>query len=188
MALTSQASPDETSSPFYKRNMEICLEWEKLIKSKGGVVNGGYSAWAYKIVGEIQQAFKWEIEVSKSTYSNLRKHSFDDMFVFEDFKLSTTINNSNSPDFIIRKRNFLDLFKSNSVNLSRNNQYVIIGTSELLDFPKMIIDLIHSPLEKNKVYSVGFENNRLEIAIHSFDEGISFISRLTAEKTKPNTR
>ena len=129
MALTSQATKIEISSPFYKRNKEICLEWEKLIESKGGVTNGGYSAWAYKIEGEIQHAFKWEIEVSKSTYSSLQKLSLENMFVFEDFKLRTTIDNSGSPDFTIRKRNLLDTFKPSSVNLSRKNQYVILSFS-----------------------------------------------------------
>jgi hypothetical protein len=178
MAITSEASPYEVTSPFYKINEEICLEWERIITEKGGTVNGRFSAWAYKIEARFKTKLVWDLVVLKSSYSGNARSISNKWNVFENFNLKTVIDNSNSPDFIIQKRSFLDNFKSNTERVSTHPKYVIIGASEEYDFVKSVIGIISGPLKKNKVYKVAFKENKLEIIIPYFDESMSFVSKL----------
>ena len=178
MALISEASPDEITSPFYKKNQEICLEWERIIEQHDGTINGAYNSWSYKVIGQIKKSLTWQIIVSKSTYSGTGYASLNRWNVFEDFILSTYIANPNSPEFKIRKKNLFDVFRPNAVRISSNNKYVIIGTQETVPFPKMVIDIISDPLEKNKINEVVFKENKLTISIPNYDEGLLFMLQL----------
>lgn len=178
MALISQAAPMELSSPVYQTNKEICLKYEKLLLQHGGSIEGGYSAWAYKISGHFKTQLAWNLTISKSTYSMTGAASRNEWNVYEEFKLRTNISNTNTPEFIIRKRNFFDRFKSNTFTVSRNTAYVIIGASEKFDLPHMAIDLFSTPINRNKLHEITFKNQVLEVTIPFYDEGYSFISEL----------
>ena len=81
MPIKSNASTEELSSPFYKKNEALCLKWEDYILKKDGQINGVFNAWSFDIKSKVKGERTWLIDVQKETYTNgpllyfIKKHT-----------------------------------------------------------------------------------------------------------------
>ena len=186
MAITTNASPRESSSPFYQMNQKICLEWEKLIQQFGGNVVGEFNSWSYKVRGQIETGTTWYFTVTKATLDGYRSQLFLEDSVFEELEITTTIGSTKEKEFLIRRRNILDNFRPNAVQLKQNKNYVLIGVNENSTFSKLILNIISHPLKTDKIYSVSNSKAELKIKIQLYDRSQEFVSDLLKTVTKRN--
>lgn len=172
MIIQPDASPDESSSPFFKRNEEFCREFESYITDKKGKVGGKYNAWSYIIKGEISNPKKWTLMYKKATFSsgNLWLSSEkQNLLVLAEWE-TDRIGTQNS-EFNIRRKTIFDfiklkLFKDLS-KLGLNDNYVLQSQMRdsqfILNLTKILAELFSS----KEIYRIENKNDKLKIELRS---------------------
>jgi hypothetical protein len=173
MAIVSEASPDELCSPFYKKNMEICLSWESFIKELGGTSRGSVTAWAYLVQGQIKAGLTWKIKVSKSHYTNSRWHA--GFNVIELLEISTFLPYVGAQEFTIRRSYLFDLFKRKK-RLKVNRKYYLFG--EPHPIVEYLIPFLNEALTSNQVNFIRLKDNELNISLDTYNNNFDFVKQL----------
>jgi hypothetical protein len=186
MAITTNASPIESSSPFYQKNQKICLEWDTLIKQFGGKVVGEFNSWSYKVKGQVETGTTWHFTITKATLDGYRSQLFLEDSIFEELEITSIIGSTKEKEFLIRRRNIFDNFRANAVQLNQNKNYVLIGVNEITPFSELILNIISHPLKSDKIYSVSYSKTELKIKIQLYDRSQEFVSNLLKTLTKGN--
>ena len=70
MAIKSDASHDEESSPYYIDNKKTCDTFEAFILSKSGQTKGKYNAWSYIATGKIPHKNQWYFTIKKTSLTS----------------------------------------------------------------------------------------------------------------------
>ena len=148
MFIKSEASPDELNSPFYIKNQELCLLWEKYILERGGKITGSYSCSAYIIKAKVKIYKTWVIDVKKASYTSgnlLLSSKYQSLQEHLTFK--TLIKNSGCCDFYIK------------------NGEIRQGQSKHPLF-QSIKDLLIDGFKNNNLNQVRFEKEVLSVVFH----------------------
>ncbi len=180
MSIKPNASPDEFSSPFFKKNEEFCLEFERFIADKNGKAKGEYNAWSYIVYGKILNPKKWTLKYKKATFSssgNLWLSSKSQSLLVLVEWTTDRVGTHNS-EFHIRKRTRTDFIKLKlNKSLSKfetSNKYIIEskGNKPQLLLPKLI-KILESLFESGEIYTIDHCNDKLKIELrtekHYFD-------------------
>lgn len=160
MPIISNAAPDELDSPYYIANKNLCLEWEKYILEKGGLINAKYNAWSFNIKARVKTNYLWDVEVSKSTYSNgflFFKSKYQNLH--EEVCLKAIIPDLVCEDFIIKKSKF----KRNKPD----NQFV-----------SKLIEVLNEGLIDKSIYEVTFQKSELTIVIHHKNDWFEMVDKI----------
>ena len=184
MKIKPNASPDEKSSPFYKRNEEFCSQFEHFVAEKKGKVKGNYNAWSYTILGKISTPKNWTLKYKKSTFSsgNLWISSKNqNLLVLAEWE-TERIGTHNS-EFLIRKKTKTDFIKLMfNKSLSKFNIYdkYIIETennkSQLISKLTKILE----PLFKSKeIYKINHKDDTLKIELRTKKHYFDILNELT---------
>lgn len=173
MAITSNAAPDELSSPFYKKNMEICLAWERFLEELGGKSRGSVTAWAYLVQGQIESGLVWQVKVSKSHYTNSRWNA--SLNVIEILEMKTLLPRAGGQEFKIRHGYLFDLFKRKK-RLAINKKYSLFG--EPNPIVEYLISYLGEAFTSNQVNFITLENNELHISLDTYNNNFDVVKRL----------
>ncbi len=173
MAIISEAAPDELSSPFYKKNMEICLKWEKFFEELGGKSHGSVTSWAYLVQGQIESGLSWQIKVSKSYYANSRWHA--SLNVIEILEMKTLLPRAGDQEFKIRHGYLFDLFKRKK-RLVMNKKYCLFGqTNPIVEY---LISYLGEAFVSNQVNFITLKENELHISLDTYNNNFDVVKRL----------
>ena len=183
MAITSNGTPDEKFSPFFKKNEQFCKEFERFIASKDGLVKGKYNAYSYLVTGKIAKPANWELVYKKSTYSttgNLWLSSKrQSLFVSVEWK--TRRLGSNNSDFVIRKKSFFDFLKlkKNLTLLSINKNYVVESNNYNSKLISNLLQILENLFLLEEIYQIIYKNDELIISLRSEKHHFNTFNNLT---------
>lgn len=187
MSITSNASTDETSSPFFLRNEQFCREFERYIESKGGESSGNYNAWNYEVHGIISTPKKWDVSYRKSTYSIRRTAitSSADENVHYYVVWETDLNCPISDEFTIRERSFFypirRLFNQNIRRLAISNRYVLELKKDEPYLITKLINLFEALFQAGEVFEISNQNNKLRIDLRTPKHHFELFENLVRE-------
>jgi hypothetical protein len=160
MAIKSNASPDELSSPFYIKNKELCLSWEKFIHDREGKINATYNAFSLSIKAKVKLNSTWVIEVEKASYTSGNLFlSYKSQNLQEVLTLQTLVKDSGCKKFYIKNG-----------NIKRGN-----SSHPLL---KSVTSLLKDGFQNKFVYEVTFKDDILTIVIHHQNDGFEFVEKI----------
>lgn len=173
MKIKSCASPNEKSSPFYKKNEEFAYTFEKYIASKGGFVKGRYNAWSYYIIGKFTGSEKWILRYKKSSFTII--HSFlhrskkQGLLVLSEWE--TERKSQQNSNFLIRKRKRLDfirlLLNSSLSKLEVSNSYLVKQKKESSLLLTSLISCLSPLFITGEIYRVSLKKNLLKIELRT---------------------
>ena len=148
MSIKSIASSEETSSPLYIQYKEVCQNWEHFIVSKGGEIEGTYSASSYQMEGKVKVEKMWHVEIEKEAAPKGRKRiSSTTPKAKESITLTTTIEDTDCEKFYI---------KNGVAKRGQSNH----------DFYRSILRLLMEEFSTSDIYEVYFEDDMLTFVIH----------------------
>ena len=172
MPITPDASPDEYRSPFFIKNKAICEIFDQFIINLNGETNGAYNAWSYNAIGKINHVNEWQFRIKKSTYSSgnlLLSSKFQNLHIASEWiakQLETT-----HPDFLIRKRSVLDIFKiltlKNWSKLIHFNHYVIYCEHPNNDLILQLTQVLSDLFKEKQVFSIQYKSPELIINLRT---------------------
>ncbi|MDX1447114.1 hypothetical protein [Lishizhenia sp.] len=160
MTLKSNASPKETSSPFYMKNEQLCKQWESYASHKNGTVKGIFNASSFHLLAKIETSSLWEIQVKKATYSSgnlLLSSKYQNLQEILTFK--TKIPSSTCGNFKICK----SVFKRKS---QKHPLY------------QMVYDLCAEDLEKRRLYQAEFNKKVLTFTYHHCNDDFDLVEKV----------
>jgi len=173
MAISSNASPAEKLSPFYKKNEQFCKDFERFIASKEGLIKGKYNAYSYLVTGKITKPANWKLVYKKSTFSstgNLWLSSkSQSLFVSVDWK-TRRLDSSNS-NFVIRKKSVIDFLRiilnENLTLLDFDKKYVIETKNNNSKLISKLLPVLKNIFHSGELYQIVYKNNKLIISLRS---------------------
>ena len=173
MTIKSNASDNETKSPYFIKNKEFCCDFEDYILKQNGKVKGNFNAWSYSIIGKISQSQSWTLKYKKATFSS--GHLFlstKRQNVLTSAEWLTT--NNQGPKFLIRQQGFGDYFNlkfnSSISRLDFTNQYIIKTNNRNSKFINTLIYNLKPLFIKGEIYKI--ENNHENLKIELFEQQI----------------
>jgi len=179
MVIKPNASPDEFSSPFFKKNEEFCLEFERFIADKNGKVKGEYNAWSYTIYGKILNPKNWTLKYKKATFSssgNLWLSSKSQSLLVLAEWTTNRVGTHNS-EFHIRKKTRTDFVKLKlNESLSKveiSDKYVIESKGKNSKLISKLTTILEPLFKSEEIYTIDHQNDKLKIEMrtekHHFD-------------------
>lgn len=177
--ITPNASPDELSSPFFLKNEQTCLEWEKFAKDNNGEIQGSYNAWSYKLFLKIDNPTPWRIVISRATYTSgnlLLSSKYQNRH--DQIVIKTKVDSN--AEFIIKKPSFRDFFSGKRMSrLHVNNTYKVLGQSEGEIFNKISV-LLSKQFKSKQVFLVELKKKLLSITINNANKEFELIKSLVS--------
>lgn len=164
MAIKPNAGSEELSSPFFKRNQEICHSFQQFIDALGGKTIGSYNAWSFNVKGKVQGNYLWIFQLKKSTYSSgnlFLSTKFQTLYVSSVWKCKNLV--SDDGDFTIRKKKFFDVFRRSYQRLENYPKYVISTSETRLSLSSSLVDMFSSRLKQHNVVTISYSSNELLI-------------------------
>lgn len=169
MKIKSNASPQETTSPFYQKNQEFCQTFEKFVASKNGLVKGKFNAWSYLIYGKITANYDWDLKYKRAIYSSTGS-IFSLLYRNEVvLTLAEWICNdidTNDTSFFIRKKKFLDRLNPKFSQV-KHHRYSIASKGKLSTFALQMIQILAPLFESEEIFKIRLKNNTLTIELRS---------------------
>lgn len=161
MPIVSNAAPDELNSPFYKKNEDLCNQWEKYILGKEGEVNGVYNSMSFVIKAKVTSYKTWDIDIEKDTigdghYWLTSKHRGNKETAIYQTILSTACSNFKIQKSGIRVR-------------GKKHQLA-----------QAIYDLVKPAIENDSLHEVRFKKQKLSIVLYRKNDWFEFTERLLA--------
>lgn len=180
MKIKSNASPQETTSPFYQKNKEFCQTFEKFVASKNGLVKGEFNAWSYLIYGKIITNYTWDVKYKRAIYSSTR--SILSLLYRNEVVLTLaewTCNDiqTNDSSFFIRKKNFLDRLNPTFSQLE-HHKYSIASKGKLSTFASQMIQILKPLFESEEIFKIRLKNNTLTIELRSETAHLDVLNEL----------
>ncbi|MDG1332258.1 MAG: hypothetical protein P8P74_08000 [Crocinitomicaceae bacterium] len=162
MALESNAAPDEKSSPFYEKNETLCKEWEKFVLDRGGLINGRYNAWSYRVKTKVKGNNTWLIDIEKAQFSSgflwmsSKKQNLREALTFK-----ALFKNTNCKPFKIEKGRFRGRKESNA-------------------FQEKVMQLVQPGIDNGSLFKVEFKDNFLTLVFHHKNDWTEMAERALA--------
>ena len=178
MIIKPNASQDEFSSPFFKKNEEFCSKFEEFITGKNGKVKGQYNAWSYIIYGKVSNPKNWTLKYKKSTFSSgnlLLSSKSQNLFVMAEW--ATERIESQNSEFHIRKKTKMDFIKlllnKKMSKFGNLNDYIIESNGNESQLITKLTKILETIFKSGKIYSIDYRNGKLKIELrteeHHFD-------------------
>lgn len=160
MSISSDATPDEKDSPFYKANRKLCENWQKFIEEKDGKCTGVYNSSSLNFKAKLNTRRTWLISVKKATYSNgflLFSSKYQNLQ--EILEIQCNVKNTNYQDFRIEKSRW----KANSASH---------------DLYRLILEFLSAEKKGKDPVSAEFRNGRLTIRFHHRNDDFELVERI----------
>mgnify|MGYP000041166190 FL=1 len=173
MIIKSNASPQETSSPFFKANEEFCNHFEHFIANKNGKVKGVFNASSYLIFGEIAHTKLWTLVYKKATFTStgnlFLSSEHESLLVAAEWKTKYVSREAN--DFKIRKQIATDgmklLFNTKLKRVENYPKYIVEYGNELPNLYTKILSSLQCLFSSEELYEVSMQNEELSIELRS---------------------
>jgi hypothetical protein len=187
MKIKPNATADEKSSPFYKRNEDFSADFEKYVATKNGKVKGNYNAWSYSIFGKIYSPKKWSLIYKKATFTtsgNLFLSSkSQSLLVLAEWE--TERKGTHNSEFTIRKKTIIDFLRKiinkSLFELDLTDKYILETKSTK---PQLIFKLtqILKPLFlSGEIYKIDHRNDKLKIELRTEKHHFEIFDKLMTE-------
>lgn len=164
--ITAIDIPSEKLSPFFKKNEEICLDFEKKIKESNCKVVGTYGAWSFKASGKIEGDPLCVYKIEKSTYTRDRYSFFKSLYLLSEWQYKS-IKLSNIYVEIKRKTIIDTIGLTNYSPLKIAKKYAIKESENNGLFVIKLIDILKSQLINKELISLSISNSVLKIKLES---------------------
>lgn len=187
MKIRPNASPNEISSSFFKKNQEFCSCFESFVANKNGKVKGNYNAWSYLIFGRISKPTIWNLTYKKSTFTSignlLLSSKYQSLLVLAERE--TERKETHNSEFIIRRKIRADFLKKlvnkslSELDISKNYILEIKNTK-----PKLIsnlMEILKSLFQSGEIYKIEHKNNKLKIEMRTEKHYFDIFDRLITE-------
>ena len=173
MIIKSNASPQETSSPFFKANEEFCNHFEHFIANKNGKVKGVFNASSYLIFGEVAHPKLWTLGYKKATFTStgnlFLSSNYESLLVAAEWKTKYVSREAN--DFKIRKQTTTDgikmLFNTKLKKVEHYPKYIVEYKNGLPSLYHKILTSLESLFSSKELYEVNMKNEELSIELRS---------------------
>jgi len=184
MIIKPNASPDEFSSPFFKKNEKFCLEFERFIANKNGKVKGEYNAWSYIIYGKILNPKNWTLKYKKATFSSGNLwHSSKSQNLLVLAEWATKRVGTHSTEFRIRKKtrtDFVKLLLNKSLSkLETSDKYVIESKGNKPQLFSKLVKILECLFKSGEVYVIEYRNDKLKIELRTEKHYFEIFNKLT---------
>lgn len=187
MKIKPNASPNELSSPFFKKNEEFCFDFESFIANKNGKVKGNYNSWSYLIFGKISNPTNWNLTYKKSTFTStgnlLLSSKYQSLLVLAEWE--TERKGTHNSEFTIRRKTRTDFLRK-LVNKSLSE--LDISKKYILEIkntkPKLISNLteiLKSLFQSREIYKIEHKNDKLKIEMRTEKHHFEIFDKLITE-------
>jgi hypothetical protein len=160
--------PSEKLSPFFKKNEEICLNFENKIKEFKGSVTGSYGAWSFKAAGRIEGDPLCVYKIEKSTYTRDVYLFFKSLYTLSEWQYKS--ENLKNIEIHIKRKKILDKIGLTKYSSLNNAKYYVIKESGLKGlFVTKLVTKLKSILKEKQLISLSISNSVMKIKVESKD-------------------
>lgn len=163
--------PSEKLSPFFKKNEEICLNFEKEIKQLKGSVTGNYGAWSFKAAGKIEGDPLCVYKIEKSTYTRDVYSFFKSLFTLSEWQYKSDI--LKNIEIHIKRKKIIDKIGLTKYSPLNDAKFYVIKESETQGlFVTKLVTKLKSILKEKQLISLSISNSVMKIKIESKDYSV----------------
>ncbi|MBW1294792.1 hypothetical protein GBO31_04690 [Aquimarina litoralis] len=187
MKIKPKASPDEMSSPFFKKNEKFCSDFESYISTKNGKVKGNYNAWSYLVFGKIYSPKNWILKYKKSTFTStgnlLISSKKQCLLVLAEWETERLV--TPNYEFIIRKKTGIDFIKkiiNKSIwDFDLSDKYIIEVKNQKPKLISKLTEILKTLFLNGEIYKISHLNNRLKIEMRTEEHHFEIFEKLISE-------